>query len=282
MSSIFIIAQHRTGSTLLKNIVGAHSSVEMAFDEMNIYEPLRSNTLDLFFKGGEKSSLDLIDALKEKRIYGTFWQEFEKSGITFEQLETSLNKYNSLSVKHVMSSVLNLLKMKKRVPVSGVKYPVHFSKTPLLESWFPESKIIFLFRNPKAMISSKLNDGATRERKSKSLLHKYLFHYFTLLYFCFEFRHSVKVYKQMKDKCFKITYEDLILNQKKIVDQICIYCDLEFQEGMLQVSGQESSYNKVDRKALSTESLEIYKKVLSGFDQALIGFLTNKSYRSIS
>ncbi len=86
----------------------------------------------------------------------------------------------------------------------------------------------------------------------------------------------------MKDECFKMTYEDLILNQKKIVDQLCIYCDLEFQEGMLQVSGQESSYNKVDRKALSTESLEIYKKVLSGFDQALIGFLTNKSYRSIS
>ena len=67
MNTIFIIGQHRTGSTLLKNILNVHSQVIMAFDEMNLYEPFRKNTLDKFLKKSNLTTNELINLLKKKK-----------------------------------------------------------------------------------------------------------------------------------------------------------------------------------------------------------------------
>lgn len=281
MSHIFIISQHRTGSTLLKNMLNAHSDVVMAFDEMNLYEYGRKNTLDKVVNSKIFTVEDLIEALRNKEVYGTFWKDFEKSGIKWEELNVALKK-EKFSVKHIIKVVLKLLATKHNSSYSGVKYPVHFSKIKKLKEWFPQSKIIFLTRNPKAIIASKLNDPATKKRKGKSLLHRVFVHYFTLLYFAFEYRKSAQCWRKHKNDCFKITYEELVQFQEKALKQICDFCEIEYEEGMISVSGKESSFEQKKLNKPVTDSLTKYKEVLSLFDQWLIDRITIRSYNKFN
>lgn len=280
MPNIFIVSQHRTGSTLLRNILDAHSQISMAFDEMNLYEPMRKNTLDRVLS--ENSDVEsIISMIRSSRIYGTFWQDFSKSGIRIERLQEQLKKYEELTPRAVLEAVFLCIEEKAGTTHSGIKYPVHYSRLGLLSEWFPDSKLIMLFRNPKAMIASKLNDPATRARKKKSFMHRFVIHYFTLLFFSWEFVRSVSIYSRSRERIHKVTYEALVTDQRAIVQSICEYCDVEFESQMLSVSGKESSFDVEGRKNLSTASLSKYKQVLNRFDQWLIDLLTLRSYRKV-
>lgn len=277
---IFIVSQHRTGSTLLRNIVDANSQVSMAFDEMNLYEPMRKNTLDRLLADGMDVE-SLILAIQNREIYGTFWQDFSRSGIQTPQLKSKLEKCGGLTPRKVLQTVLDCLAETNGAPIVGVKYPVHFSRLVLLREWFPDSKLIMLFRNPKAMIASKLNDAATRARKSRSLIYRIGIHYFTLLFFSFEFVRSVSIYNRNRDTVYKISYEALVTDQRSVVEGVCQHCGIEFEEPMLSVSGKESSFGIEGRNKVSSSSLNKYQQVLSRFDQWLIDILTARSYRKV-
>jgi hypothetical protein len=283
MKPIFIIAQHRTGSTLLKNILGANSKVVMAFDEMNIFEPFRNNSLDKLVGKTINTPVDLIKSIENKEIYGTFWKEFDASEIDKDKFFNGLKKERDFNVKAIIRQVLLTLQGADQTIHTGVKYPVHFGKLNVLKEWFPHSKIVFLIRNPKATIASKLNDPSTKKRKKKSLLHSFFVHYFTLFYFCFEFKKLIKVYLDNQKEIFKITYEELVLEQKHKITKLCDYCEIEFEQQMLDVTGKDSSY-KTDlnvKNMLSNLSVEKYKKELSNFDILLINILTINAYNLI-
>ncbi len=282
MADIFIVSQHRTGSTLLRNMLNAHSEISIAFDEMNIFEPLRKNTLGNLLVNKIHTPEALIEAIEEKRIYGTFWQKFENSGIDKNLLLDALKKESVLNVQIVLKVLLALLCDKYKTMHSGAKYPVHFAKSKLLKQWFPSSKMIFLTRNPKAIIASKINDPATIKRKQKSFIHRFTIHYVTLIYFCFEYRASVKVYLENKEDFFKICYEDLVVEQHTTLNQLCQFCGVDFEENMLNVSGKTSSYHDSETNRPITTSVEKYKTVLSKFDQFLIGLLTMQSYKKVT
>ena len=274
MNFIFIVGQHRTGSTLLKNMLNAHSEVSMAFDEMNLFEPLRTNTLNMFLNKGEEHIIDLI---KSKKVYGTFWQEFEKSGISYESLQNQLASCSDVNARNVISAVLEQLRINNRTLFSGVKYPLHIGKAPILKKWFPESKILFLTRNPKAVIASKLNDPASKKRKKKSMVHRFAIHYFTLFYFAFEYRKSVKIYFSNQDNFHLVTYENLVTQKKAVLKSICDFCEIDFENEMLNANGKESSFRQVRKPEFPKK----YKIVLNRFDIALINMLTKKSHNKI-
>lgn len=282
MGNIFIIAQHRTGSTLLKNMLDAHPNIVMAFDEMNVFEPGRSNSLDKLVGNSINTPKELLKAVESKAIYGTFWKEFEKSGISKSQLLSSLDE-KPFNIKSILSTVLELLPNRdKEIKYTGVKYPVHLVHTNQLKKWFPQSKIIFLTRNPKAIIASKLNDPATKRRKQKSVFHRILIHYVTLLYFALEYNKSAKVWSQYKMDCCKIIYEDLVLYPQETLEAVCHFCGLSFSESMLNVNGKQSSYQKSIEEKPSRDSVFKYKEVLSSIDQWLIGAITNKSFKKLN
>lgn len=281
MTYIFIIGQHRTGSTLLKNIFDTNSEVTMAFDEMNLFEPYRKNTLDKFFKRTEVTPNQIITLIKERKIYGTFWQEFEKSGIKLENLKEHLDKNTLINSSSVLTVILQLLRIKNNTRLSGVKYPIHFRRIEyIFENW-PESKVVFLTRNPQAIIASKLNDTATRKRKAKSLFHRLFIHYFTLLYSSIEYGYSIKSFFKYKKQLKLVTYEKLVSNQRETIIDLCNWIGLSFEKKMLDVSGKPSSHFSYDKNVVHVGSIDKYKDILTSFDSYFISLLTDSSYKKI-
>lgn len=263
-------------------MLNAHPEITMAFDEMNLFEPRRKNSLDKLIDNQIKTPEALIAAIQQKEIYGTFWKEFSKSGIQHDELLHALKKEKEFNLETIVKVILNLLSKNFQTPYSGVKYPIHFSKTYLLKKWFPSCKLIFLTRNPKAIIASKLNDPATRSRKSKSIIHRFGIHYLTLFYFAIEYKKSVEQWSKNKNYYLKITYEELVQFQTETLVKICNYLDVEFENQMLQVGGKTSSFTEKKAMKPVTHSLEKYKTTLSTFDQWLIDKITSKSYKKIN
>lgn len=282
MKNIFILSQHRTGSTLLKNILNSHPNVHIAFDEMNIFDPFKKNTLDKLLNSKIKTSNDLIGAIKKKQIYGTFWSDFEKSGIDLDIFKDEIDKHHKFNLVSILFAVLTMLRKINKTEIVGIKYPIHYSKLDFLIDNFPDSKIIFLTRNPKSIVASKLKDPATVKRKSKSILHRFLTHYFTLLHFSLEFKKSVQLYQKNKNILFKVNYESLILDSKNVLNLICSYCDIEFQKEMLNVRGKQSSHYQKNIKGLNHGSLYKFKSTLSNFDMWIIDIITSKYYKLIN
>lgn len=253
----------------------------MAFDEMNVYEPFRKNTLDRLLSKEIESLDDFFVAIDKGLLYGAFWKKFYESGISPTQFRQYLDRSATLDEKAILSAVLELLRADAAVRNAGIKYPVHFSKLALLRSWFPEGKIIMLFRNPKAMIASKLNDSATAERKSRSLFHRVFIHYSTLLFFSLEFRRSVRVFLKHRTFIHKVHYESLVLSQKSTAMRICEFCGIRYEPKMLSVTGKDSSFGYSERGAICPATVDAYQHILSPFDQWLIDILTHRSYTKI-
>lgn len=280
-NNIFIICQHRTGSTLLKNMLDQHPMISMAFDEMNLFDRFRKNTLNRLIEDRNPDIAQILTLIKTGAIHGTFWQKFENSGITIEELRQKLSSHERPTVWQLIESILQLLREKNHAQLSGIKYPVHIKALDLLLENFRSSIVIFLTRNPAAIIASKLNDPATKARKQTSIIHKVGIHYFTILLFSFDYVKSVKAYTRNKDRMRLVTYESLIKKRKEELIGLCDYFGIEFKEEMLQAAGKESSHDINSDKTLYTNSLDKYKGVLNKFDLALIRFLTNTHYKKI-
>ena len=277
---IFIISQHRTGSTLLKNVLDSHEKVAMAFDEMNLYEHFRSNTLDKLLDKTQASPQEVSELIKNGKVYGTFWKDFKKSGISYEELENELSKYAEIDGLSVVEVILRLLKKNSETKTSGVKYPVHFQKLGDLLKKFQDSKVLFLTRNPAAIIASKLNDPATKKRKGTSILHKFLVHYFTVFYFSIEYVFSIRVYKKYQKQVMIVKYEDLVLDKIATVKKICLFCDLDFDSSLVKAGGKESSHGVASNQGVHGESLYKYKSIMSKFDLRLISLITSRSFKA--
>ncbi len=272
---IFIFSQHRTGSTLLKNILNESREVTMSFDEMNLYEPFRKNTFDKVLKKNGLKGDTLINLIKQKKIYGTFWQEFQKSKIDIYKLG---NFYDSLQNSKLSKTILYILNEQRKInntKFSGVKYPTHFYKMNFIFKSFRNSKCIFLTRNPFAIYASKVNDIATKKRIKRF---GFIIRYFTLIYVCFEYIVSYYFFLKYKSKLIIISYEDLVMNQNQTIKKTCNYVGIKYDKNMINATGKMSSFI-VNDNGIYHESLIRFKKILSPLEKKIIKLITNKHYK---
>ena len=264
-SYIFILAQHRTGSTLLKNSIDAHTSVIMAHDEMNLFEPFRNNTFDKLFTNKIKLQNQLLD----KSVYGTFWASLNESGIEIKDLLNIIESATSLS--ECFKKILNTLNSGKNISYVGVKYPVHISRFNFLVDTFGihnNAYYIFLVRNPLSMISSKVNDPATKRRVKKFGIFGFLVRLVTIIYMSIEFNLNYGVIKKNRNIIHVIFYEEFIKNKENILKNLCSKLNLDFQKNMLEANGKPSSFDFVHTKS----------KKIHAFEKYVIKFFTDKNY----
>ena len=277
-NTIFIFSQHRTGSTLLKNMLDANDDVSMAFDEMNIFEPLRKNTLDKVLRRKEISGNKLIELIKKKKIYGTFWKEFEKSKINYGRLEENFNSINEEKLTPLLIFILDEIKKINGTKFSGVKYPTHISKMKFIFNAFKDSKNIFLTRNPLAIVGSKINDPATQKRIKKLSVFGFVIRYFTLFYVCIEYIYSFIIYNRNKKNLKIIFYEELVLNKEKTIREICDFLGLIFCQNMLNVTGKSSSYKK-KKIGFKKNTIDRYKMELKPIEIKIVTLMTYSCYK---
>src|SRR5690606_38232223 len=94
-SPIFVFCQHRTGSTLLRNMLDLHSDVAMTVDEMVVLNPWKKTIFNVVAKHDLKTDQGLRAALKRVYAcepYGAFWRYFDRVEMPFEEMVGEVEK----------------------------------------------------------------------------------------------------------------------------------------------------------------------------------------------
>ena len=275
---IFILCVHRSGSTLLKNIIDKNSKVVMAVDEMAISVPYRKTFKDIYNGYNLKNNNEVekfCDHLFSGKINGTFWKKLSDSGLQKNTICEAI-KMSQRGIKDVISIILyniQILSNKKRV---GVKYPLHFSKINLLKEWFPDSKIIFLIRDIRAIIASKINDEATKNRKLRFGLFGFVVHYFTIFFFIFDYIWFHNTIIKKKKYSYLLKYEDLCQSPANIIKEICFFSEIPFEIEMLKAYGKPSSHNGKIFIGFDLNRICAWKNKLKKNDRKIIELLCKK------
>lgn len=280
---IFIICIHRSGSTLLKNILNTNSKVAMATDEMYLSTPFYKTFEDQFRKynlSKDPEILRLIDQIYRGEFKGTFWKDYKNLGIEKEKIFKEI-KNSDKTLKSIISILLNEYKNKKNKYRVGAKYPLHPSRLNKLLEWYPTSQIIFLTRDIRAIIASKLNDKATKRRKEKLGIFSFIIHYFTMFFFIFDYLWFAKIVKKNRElgNCFTIKYEDLGFNTVNELKKLSNFLEIPYEQEMLRSFGKPSSHNGEIKYGFDKKRIDKWERILSSFDKFIIKLFCNKAMK---
>lgn len=258
----------------------------MATDEMAISDPWRKSFSDQVKSFGDLKNDDNLKQLLEfiyfGKIYGSFWDDYRTLGIPKEKIFERIRQSNR-SIKDIISILLDEYRYKTGKSRVGVKYPMHFSKVNILINWYPDCKIVFLTRDPRAICASKIWDEATKARKKKYKIFKFFIHYITICFFIKEYIWSSKIFQKYRDhnNLLGIRYEDLISNTEYCLKKICHFCEIPYEKKMMAADGKPSSFTSGTKNALDKQRISNWQNKLSRFDKWLITILTKKSMEKL-
>jgi len=283
---IFIACLHRTGSTLLKNMLDANSAVAMASDEMDLSNPWHKTFLDHLTHFGnlqDPSNLsNLVDFIYRADIRGSFWRQYQTFGIEKNRILERLRQ-SDCTPRSIVSVLLDEFRIREGGERVGVKFPVHFSRVELLHRWYPDCKTILLTRDPRAMCASKIGDESTTRRKAAFRPLAPFVHYGTLAFFAFEYVWCARVYSRLGRRLgmLKVRYEDLIMNTRRCLEDVCNFCELDFEESMLDATGKASSHVDATVRGVDRRALYRWRDRLRSVDVRLIAMITGRSMKCL-
>ena len=258
MKSIFVYAQHRSGSTLLNNILNSATNVQMLPDEVNLYAPFKNTT---FEKAFWKSSLQIKD------LEGSFWRYASDYKITDALIADWRNDCQSQE-EFVKRFIFHLLEATPSDTVFGAKYFCHLRRKKLLDSLVPGNVVnVLLTRDIYAVLNSKLNDNSMRKRKEILGFLFILLRWATIVYFCWEFRLFAAAYEDESHDFVCLKYEDF-KKDKNYVKRLFSPLGFCFP----------TSIDRVDGKASSTKNKESKDiRYLTATERTFVNILTRKA-----
>jgi len=220
---IFILSLPRSGSTLLQKILATHSKIKTTAEPWILLHQLYA-----FKKEG----------IVSEYMHGHLHQAVNDF---CSELPNGQNDY----LDGIRNLVLSLYK--KTANENNIYF---LDKTPRYHliakeiiKLFPDAKIIILWRNPLAIISSMLETWAKGKWK--------IYNFNVDIYYGLQ--NLLKVYQENKTKILTIKYENLVKNSKKEIKNIMSFLDLELEDKML------NEFNEVQFKGKMGDNIGIKK-----------------------
>jgi hypothetical protein len=275
---VFIFSLHRSGSTYLKNIIDVSSEIRMLEDEVHFDHPFFFNTFKKYYKKYCKNnpySYDkFLGVITEKKIRGAFWDQYKNKYGNFSYSKKYLAQKSECNVWEAFNSILKHVRHDSGKSRIGIKYPAHHKFYHIFEKEYPDAKNIFLVRDPRAIIASKLISPTNYRLQNKNSLQYEFVRLLIILYFISEFRSFAKTITNNKNNSYLLKYESLVTNRDEQLESLCDFVEIELKPAMQTANGKDSGYgdkpNPIDRT-------KRWVTVLRNYEKAMISFLTQKS-----
>jgi len=259
MKHVFITGCPRSGTTMLASMLGNGSSC--------VTTPESDFFIDFIYKHLPEESL----AVKKTDLIS-----FLNNNYRFKQWNISPNKIKNLPEKVEYSNfntiIENTLKQffKNHSEITE-KEITRIDHTPssikyfdILNDFFPESKFIFIVRDPRAVYASVkgLDWGANTPLKLSEIWIEYAAIYFSLQ-------------KMYPNRIHLIKYEDVLTNAKLELNKSCdfigiTYSDLLLEGNGFKIPGYTASQHALVGKNLDKSRIEKWKNELKNNDILII------------
>lgn len=132
--------------------------------------------------------------------------------------------------------------------VRGEKTPAHIHSVPTLLKWYPNSKIVHMFRDPRAIFVS---EKSRQLKEHITLPYRLLWRVEPLLEIVLSFHIATtwlqivrlhhRYLRSYPHNYYLCKYEDLVSDPETHLKKLCDFLDIEFTDQMLHLSYQNSS-----------------------------------------
>jgi hypothetical protein len=300
-SPIFIVGPHRGGSTLWHNLISMCPGIMRLTDPRFLSDWrhkdfryfLETQIGDLAKDRNVDKMVELCFAKKElPGLDSTFWR-FKNIPVANDPgFKTELChriKKSDRSLGAIARILLEEVTRYSGYERACVKFPVDLGHIPELLAWFPESKIIHISRDPRAVAMSKTNDPSGTA--IKILQHPrlaWLIRKLSVWLVIAQYWQAAHVHHRFRDysnyKLFR--YEDLLAAPEKALRELCDFIDVEFSQDLLHPEAgrhehQPSSLTGKQQKAFDAIAAVRWQEVIPAFDKWLITQLTKRSMRAL-
>lgn len=211
--------------------------------------------------------------LELDRHFETFWQAFVQNerfprlgispGSVLSQLETKSKR----TFKAVFESLIECYAEKMGKPRWGEKTPGHFAYLDTLLTWYLQAKVLYLIRDPRAVVASVKNTPWS-EKNADVITHRW--------------RRAANILARWEhdNRVHSIKYESLVTNSTEELEAICAHLDVTFDASMLSPSEESSpiisqtgwrvAHLKKALQSVTSESVERWRSELDKDDIAAI------------
>lgn len=261
MKTIFIIGNGRSGTTMLGRILNNNSEVH-TFPEIHFFEQLWSKA-DTERKLTVPTGVELCSLILNISSEGYF----SKRHLSDFKNEADLIIENSeLTGLEVYKKVLEYETIRNKKNISCKQTPQNVFYVKEILSSFPESKFIFLIRDPRAVMLSQKNKwqrkflGGKHAGWFETVRAWFNYHPFTIgKLWNAAFSAGIKF---KNDRRFLVVkFEDLINTPESTVNEICNFLNIKYDKEMLEVPQVGSSIGKdiAEKKGIRKDRIESWK-----------------------
>lgn len=246
----FIVGCGRSGTTLLKTILNAHPQVTIPHETFFFYN---------IAKGFDSSGSSLEEKLN--LISSKWW--IQSMGVTAQGLERSLESREP-TWRNLFLALLKETSGQSDPIYYGEKTVAHIRFAERLLQEFPRCRVIQIIRDPRAAFASfKMAKVGTNQ--VAPLIH--------------DWKRAMRVDRLLAghERYSTVKFENLILDSRKTIVQICEQLAIPFEEEMLNFHSRSEEgfapvqdHHKNTTKPIFTTGLKKWESVLSSSQKGLI------------
>lgn len=300
-SPIFIVGPHRSGSTLWHNLIAMCPGI-MRLTDPRFLSDRTHKDFRYFLKTqvGNLASDQNVDKMVEvcfakKELPGldsTFWRFKNIQAANDPELKTEIScriKQSDRSLGAIARIFIEEITRYSGCERACVKFPVDVGHIPELLQWFPDSKIIHITRDPRAVALSKTNDpSGTAIKVFRHPRLAWLIRKLSVWLVIAQYRRTARIHWRFRhlDNYKLFRYEDLLAEPEKTLRSLCEFIDIDFTQDLLHPEAgvhlhQPSSLTGKQKKAFDPSAAVRWQDVIPALDKWLITNLTKRSMRTL-
>lgn len=262
---IFIIGAQRSGTTLLRLLLNAHSKIAIPEEAIFILPLL---TKKLIRDGLHRKDITKFATYLKNDAQFKLWN-YDSSGYF-----TWIDKQEHISVHNVIGRLYSSFAKTEGKTIWGDKTPGFFRCINTLATLYPKGRFIHIVRDGRDVFCSMRK--MMPERNDPTLM---------AIDWIYKTNKIEKAFHANKS-ILKITirYEDLVADPFEVIQKVCIFLELDFEQTMLQFYQKSSNYIGSHHSAqifnkVATTSCQRWKKELLQSESRVFQFFALKTLK---
>jgi hypothetical protein len=206
-SPVFVVGMPRSGTTLLSALLASHPRISIAPE---------THYLSLWVRRAP----DLVRGFDEFWDAFTSSEQFDSLGVDAGTVRRDLECAGGLDHALVFATLLRAHAAARGKVRWGEKTPTHYLHLDELLRWYPGARVLFVVRDPRAVVASRLRMPWKRRSAADVAA---------------QWRDSIRrLERRTADRRVRtVRYEDVVADTERVLRDICTFLGEEFDEAML-------------------------------------------------
>lgn len=235
-SPIFIVGAARSGTTLLRSLLSAHSRVVVTPESYFLSHAAS-------FGGLDEADPGRCEAFWQSYTARERFSRFEVDSARCRELAAASRAYQGIAA--LLYGTLEAYRERYGTPRVGEKTPDHVRFVPSILATFANARVIVMQRDPRAVVASQLlrmsrsaerDPGVKKKRGQNIWLRRVAGR---ALNWNWIYARAVPAVRH-DGRVLVVRYEDLVINTHALLQKICDFIDEPFEETMLTNRSNET------------------------------------------